>query len=760
MATDARAVGGIQLPRRSAVGAGRLPTRGRIAERPAGSRGLAPPGWRRWLVAGLLSLALGTVSPAWSAEPSESPPGAIELPGVTVEGSGEQIYNPSRAAVGTKIDLPLMDVPMSIEVIPRQIIDDQRALSLADVLRNVSGFSPSITSQSQRFGDRNFILRGFTVNDFLTNGYKDAFNGPSFSFAMANIERVEVLKGPASVLYGLGSPGGTINVVTRQPLADWYGAAWVTAGSFNFVNPSLDVSGPLTPGKALRFRLTASYQHEDSFVDFVESERYLVAPVVSLAFGPRTLLTLEGEFQGITDLYYTGLPNQGTVDPNINGRIPISRYLGDKKLEGTNFPERSLLKYGYRFEHQFNELVGLRNGFRVSFFGRNDRDVILFGLEEDQRTMLRSFFTAQGSAEDYYSLTELTFDFKTGPIGHRLLVGSDQRFPFNWDTSADVEIEPIDVFAPVYGNIPNPIGPDTPRRKLNQSGTFIGLYIEDYVTLLHSLKLLAGFRYDWASQDTRSRNTGTGILTKTTFDDGVFTPRVGLVYQPVQPVALYFNYSTSFQPLLGTTFNGNAFVPERGVQYEGGVKLDLLNGRLSATLAGYQITKQNVLTPDPNNPGFLVQNGEQRSRGFEMDVAGEPFPGFRVIAAYAYTDARITQSDFGTQGNIPANVPTNTGSIWGTYEFQKTFLKGLGFGLGIIGVGSRPADNENTVTLPSFVRTDAAIYHRRWRPFEIAVNFRNLFDIRYWEASTFSDPFTGISPGAPFSVYGTITARY
>ena len=206
---------------------------------------------------------------AQSSTPPQPATAPMTMPPVTVQETREQKYTAPSATTATKLDTPILDVPQSIQVLPRQVIDEQRALTLSDVFRNVSGFSPGVTSQSQRFGERNFIFRGFTGNNYYTNGYKDPFNGSSFTFGLANIDRVEVLKGPSSVLYGLGEPGATINIITKQPLADWYASGALTAGSFGLVNPSLDISGPLTPGKELRFRLNAAYERQESFVDFV-----------------------------------------------------------------------------------------------------------------------------------------------------------------------------------------------------------------------------------------------------------------------------------------------------------------------------------------------------------------------------------------------------------------------------------------------------------------------------------------------------------
>jgi iron complex outermembrane receptor protein len=165
-----------------------------------------------------------------------------------------------------------------------------------------------------------------------------------------------------------------------------------------------------------------------------------------------------------------------------------------------------------------------------------------------------------------------------------------------------------------------------------------------------------------------------------------------------------------------------------------------------------------VLTPDPDNPGFSIQIGEQRSRGVELDLAGEVLPGFRLLGSYAYTDAKIVKSDADREGNRPANVPEHTGSVWGVYAFQDGVLKGLELGLGLTAVGRRPADDFDTANLPGYVRTDAAVYYRRFKHLDLALNFKNLFDVNYFETSTFADTDAGISPGAPFSVFGTISA--
>jgi iron complex outermembrane receptor protein len=553
-------------------------------------------------------------------------------------------------------------------------------------------------------------------------------------------------------------------VITKQPLPFWYANGTLIGGNYGYISPSLDISGPITPGKQLLFRFNTAYQHQDSFVDFVDSDTFQIAPVLTWIIGPDTVITFEGEYQALSDLYYTGLPAQGTIQANINGKIPRSRYLGDKKLEGENFPERTQGIIGYRFEHIFNEHVTLKNGFFVTIFDTDERDVIPEFLDVDERTMFRSLFEATSSREDYYISTDLIFRFNTGPVGHQLLAGSDQRFNYTDSRSATAEIEPIDVFDPVYGNVVNPIGPDTPRRLLSTSGTFIGFYLQDLVTITDQVRVLLGLRYDIAEQDSMLRFTEDPAVVRDKFDDDVFSPLAGVVYQPLSFIALYANYTESFNPVSGTNRTGKQFKPESGIQFEGGAKFEFFDGRLFSTMAVYQITKENILTPDPEDELFSVQIGEQRSRGFEFDISGQVLPGLSLIASYAYTDARITKSNpefgFEIEGNRPANVPKHSGTVWTVYDFYKGPLTGLSTGAGVIAVGKREADIFDSGMLPAYARVDALVGYKVNKYFDLAVNIKNLFDTKYYETSTFGVWENGISPGAPFTIFATLSLSY
>jgi iron complex outermembrane recepter protein len=243
--------------------------------------------------------------------------------------------------------------------------------------------------------------------------------------------------------------------------------------------------------------------------------------------------------------------------------------------------------------------------------------------------------------------------------------------------------------------------------------------------------------------------------TETPQSGDAFSPRLGIVYQPIKPISLYASYARSFAPTIGRSADNEPFEPGRGTQYEIGVKADI-NDNLSTTLALYDLTRTNVNSPDPDNPDFEIQTGEQNSQGVELFVSGEILPGWNVIAGYAYTDAKITEDETYAVGNNINNVAENTFNLWTSYELQQGSLKGLGFGLGFFYVGDRTGDLDNTFVLPNYFRTDAAIFYERDR-FRAALNFSNLFDEEYFVNSNAAFP---VYPGEPFTVQGTLAWEF
>ncbi|MGJ3251647.1 MAG: TonB-dependent siderophore receptor [Elainellaceae cyanobacterium] len=645
----------------------------------------------------------------------------------------------------TRLDIPLRDLPRSVQIIPDEVIEDQAATRIRDALRNVSG----VVQDGGFAGTADqFNIRGFFSGDIFRDGFRD----PSNIFETSNIERIEVLKGPASILFGNIEPGGAINIVTEQPLPFPFYAAELEIGSFEFVRPTLDFSGPITTDGALRYRLNAAYEHSDGFRDLNQDvQRFFVAPVLALDIGDRTDLVLEFSYLDDERPFDRGLLAVGrdVID------VPVRRFFG----EPDDFRDVEEISAGYRFNHQLSDNWEIRSAFRVVTVDDIDFRAEPLALDEETGLLSRNFRSNDDVSESYTLQNEVQGQFTTGPIDHRLIFGIDLSRQTSGGTQRRLppDLTPdIDVFDPEYDQIPIPDFDDLTvvvRDNLNRTDS-LGLYLQDLIEITDNFKLLLGGRLDFVEQESRD------FLSDTTSEQepDAFSPTVGLLYQPIEPLSLYANFARSFQPNFGTQVDGSFIDPERGTQFEIGARGEFLDGGLTASLALYRIVKDNVATTDPDNPDFTIPAGEQRSQGVELDVIGRILPGWNVIASYSYIDAEITEEVFGlTEGSRISNVPEHSASLWTTYEIQNGNLQGLGFGAGLFYVGERAGDFFDTFDLPSYVRTDAAVFYERdrWRA---AVNIQNLFDIDYFIANNFGR--VAIEPGAPLTVIGSVSVEF
>ncbi|MBW4698462.1 MAG: TonB-dependent siderophore receptor [Aphanocapsa lilacina HA4352-LM1] len=672
--------------------------------------------------------------------PAAAPPAAPdgeELDEVTVYGSGG--YRRKNASSGTKTDTPILLTPQSIQVIPRQVIEDQGAIRLDEVVRNVSGVAPS-----SAVGGRveNLTIRGFAANQFQ-NGFLDNFFASRAFRETVNIERVEVVKGPASVLYGRAEPSGIVNIATKRPRDKPYYAVDFTAGSYSLYRPTLDFSGPLTEDGNLGYRLNLAYEDAGSFRERVQTSRVFFSPVLQWKIGPETTLTFEGEHLRDSRPLDRGLVAIGTAVADL----PIGRFLGNP--ENLSFFNQTRL-YAI-LDHRFNRELALRTALRYTAASERNSagQANPNRLLSDNRTLSLSSFQGDQYYETYFLQNDLTWKFNTGSVGHTALLGFEFGKLYSKFTFDRTDGGLLDIFNPVY--------PVTfLQRAVSLGGTTridnFGIYLQDQISLFESLQLVLAGRFDnFNSEDI---NLLSGERTPTYAE--AFSPRVGLLYQPAPTVSLFANFGQSFVPVTGISAAGTPFLPQRGTGYEVGAKADLAGGRLFANLALYKIAKTNILTSDLLNPGFSVQIGEQQSQGIEFDISGEILPGWNVIATYAYTDARISKDNDLAVGNPLNTVPRNSGSLWMTYRLQEGALQGLGIGLGVFAVSDRPGDLDNTFTLPGYTRTDAALYYTRDN-FKSAINFKNLFDIRYFDGS---QGRAIVVPGPPFAVQGTIGLQF
>jgi iron complex outermembrane recepter protein len=666
---------------------------------------------------------------------------------INVIGGLRDTYRKPNAASVTGTNTPIIETPFSVQVIPQAIIRDKQSRDLKDAISNVSGVTYNGDVQSR--SGQTFSIRGFSGVPTLRDGFRQFGTGEGQTqpaSEIANLEAVEVLKGPASILYGAIEPGGLINLVSKKPLSTPFYEVEVQGGSRNLISPRFDVSGPLTADGKVLYRVNGLYQSINSVRNLTQpDQKSFIAPTIAWKVGDKTNLSVSAEYLDSNRPADFGLPAVGTSVANV----PRDRIISEPSDRVTN----QSLNIGYILDHKFSDNWKLRNAFRYA----SDQyafNVVALPLSFDQttNTVNRSFATQEAQTKDYTLQTNLTGEFATGDVKHKLLVGADYVRREGRLFSSLGDPTTLDLFNPVFGVV-KPNKADLPGfGGTSTSGDSFGFFVQDQVDVVKNLKLLAGVRYDALSQNITNIPGVAVEPGATSLTASALTPRIGLLYQLNDRLSAYGSYSQSFTPNSGTTVSGAALEPQRGKGYEIGVKSDLIDGKLFATLAYFDISKQNVPVTDPSNPLFSLASGEQRSQGIEFDISGELAPGLNLVASYAYTDARVSaDSDPTLVGNKLFGVPDHAASLWATYELQQGQMQGLGFGAGLNFKGDRQGNLENTFRLGSYLTADAAIFYKKddWR---FALNLKNIGDAKYVEsgfglptsANNFGDPFTVI----------------
>jgi iron complex outermembrane receptor protein len=712
---------------------------------------------------------------AQAATGTQSDASPVALPTIDVEGKNDgpggrftgYSTDLSKPAVSTKSKIPLLQNPVSVSVVPRELMDDQQAVSLQDaLLGNVSG-----VQSVGNFYDQ-FIIRGFPVGALTYRNSLRMFNYFA-RIQTANIQSIEVLKGPASLLFGQIEPGGLINLVVKRPLAVPYLSLQEQAGSWGTTRTTVDATGPLTDDKTWLYRVNASYLHSDSFRDFVTNQDVFVAPTISYRPIEQFRLNIDGEYQNtiwVTDR--SPIPAVGRRP----AQVPISRYFGSPAVTKANpsREEREFIGYDWTFDITPNWSLTNRFGFANINF--KDRFVSVSAVNDLTGIAQRNVFDGiLPSRQTTAANLDLNGQFDTGPFNHKVLLGTDylvfREYVGGYEGPSPVA-GPINIYAPTYdfSGFVNPGnnyfygGPTTQK----------GIYAQDFVSFADdTLHLLFGGRYDWLEQiggqsftsqeEARGPfDAATGTGRRIAFDKA-FSPRLGAVVQPAPWLSFYGSFSQSFGASNALPAPGNPiFPPQKGIQYERGAKAELLDGRLIATLSFYDITKSNVVQLIPGTI-FSRPVGLVESKGAELEVSGRIDQNWSLIGTYAYDNARITQDFTGQQGNRLANVPFNAGSIWVKYDADGNF-RGLSLGGGIQSVGARLGDNRNSVVLPAYTIANAMVMYRLptsivpWmKALTLQLNVRNLFDTTYYLSA--ADRFS-IVPGAPRTFLASIRAEF
>lgn len=683
-------------------------------------------------LASFLSFAAAQVAPPPAAE--IGPPGDwVVMSPFRVTGDTDEGYRSENSVAGTKTNVPIRQTPQSIQVVNRSFIDDQQAQIMADALRYTSG----VTEGNNPRGDR-FEMRGFTTGIPFKNGFRDTGRAPRDT---ANFERIEVAKGPASVIMSRTSPGGSMNILSKQPRAAAAYVLGVQFGSHDFYRATVDATGPVGTDRLL-YRLNAAWQDSGSFRDTFFIERTFASPIVTFQATPSLALVFELEHLEDRRRPDSGIVAVGTAPAPV---APGTYY-------GEDFAFNKALTLTHRYEALYTrERISARLAFRRNQTNERGDTVTLTGVAGNGQSVNRRVDRNTNWVENDYFQSDFLFDFATGPAQHKSLVGFEYGSNTDGGRQQRAALAPIAVANPARGAVPGAFAPFSH----NSTTTWFREYYAQHQVFLFEdrLTLLAGARFAEFAQ--RTTNFVTGAVSRAGGDAP--NPRIGIVWLPRENVSLYAVRSDIQVPSTITNPDGTVFDPVTSELHEAGVRLELADKRYTVTASYFDLVQNNVLQPDPVRPGFLLQTGESTSRGFEVDLTATPAPGWQILGSAAWTTAEISGDvNPARLGLRLPNTPRRTLSVWNRYTFEAGAAKGLGVGVGVIHVGQRAGDANNSFFVDAYTRVDLMLDYpyRRW---SFSLNVRNALDTDYIESAAAR---LSIMPGAPRNLLARATLRF
>ena len=630
--------------------------------------------------------------------------------------SSTKTINSKKLTIG-KMNVAPMDLPQSVTVIGRDVLDQQQSLRLSDVTKNINGvYLYSARGNTQE----TFGARGYNFSS--TNMFKNGFRINSGVMPeISSLERVEVLKGSAALLYGNVAPGGILNLVTKKPKFEQGGQVSMTYGSYDLYKPAFDVYGPIS--SKLAYRLNGTYENAKSYRDNVKSEREYINPSFLYKISDKTNIIVEGDY-----LNYDFTPDFGTGQVNnVIAKVPRNRYLGASWSTGNTKQTTATAT----INHQINSLWQLSGGFSYQHFDRQYQTTerVLPDANGDWgRTLNRA-----KTLENYYTgQFNITGQFNTGAIKHNILLGVDADWYKNTNYTYVATVNKVSSYLDQNNALQNSVydqinifdlGKYTLRTDKPTMNPFynvltptnrFGAYFNDLISLSEKVKVLAGLRwsYQYISPTTVTNyynSTPALVQPAAGKEDKAFSPRVGIVYKPLTTTALFASYSNSFVVNTGTDINNKPLDPSLLDQYEFGVKNDFLNGNLSVNVTAYRILNNNLAQTAPfladgssnTNTNIKTLTGQTKSDGVELDIAGHPIKGLDVLAGYSYTNAKYTKTPTTVGSNIAGqpllNVPKHTANTSLFYTFYNGDLKGFKVGASVYYLGNRIAGNANTI---------------------------------------------------------------
>lgn len=696
-----------------------------------------------------------------SGEPDTKKTADSTLPTVVIEAknTGEAIGNVAKRSItATKTDTPIIEIPQSISVVTRNEMDMRSVQNFTEALRYV----PGVTVDQFGFQGQGFeylMMRGF--NALNTANFRDGLSNSAVGFFSQfitetyGVERVDVLRGPSSVVFGRGDAGGIVNRVTKRPSATPIREIEFQYGNFDRKRIAADI-GAVSKDGTIMFRLVTTALDSDTQTrypntggDRAHNERFYIAPSITWRPTVDTTITLMGDVlnnRSGSSPFYIASPSGGFT--NV--------LQSDPKFTKYNTNQSS---FSYQLEHHFNDIFTVRQNFRFAQQVGRFQDLFQTFNPLDRPTLIeRSAYATNERLNQIVLDTHAQAKFNTGPLNHTVLLGADWNqtnlsLKYFQSYNNGFTVPNIDLLNPVYGTpIPRP---DVLLQNAKQTIDQLGFYIQDQLRYDNWILTLSG-RYDRINSSNADR---LDPILSTKSNDSAFTGRGGLTYLFSNGIAPYFSYAQSFLPQTGFSSTGTPFDPTRGSQFEAGIKYQSVGGKGLYTVAFFDLTKNNTLTRDPTNlNGFgFVQTGEIRSRGVELEARTELLHGLNAIGSFTYMDVdNLKDTEF--KGKRPLQVPSTMTSGWLDYSFGALgidWLRGFGLGGGVRYVGKTFNEETNTTTTPSFTLFDASLRYEKG-PVLFNINASNIFNNHYIASTNFGRPYLG----AERTIIGTLTFRF
>jgi catecholate siderophore receptor len=668
-----------------------------------------------------------------------------QLPWVRVTGWPAAQYLVPRTASATGTDTPLVDIPQSIEVIPEEVLRDQGVQSLAEAVRNSAGIS---VNMGEGMRDE-FYIRGVkTKSDFFTDGLRD---DTEYMRDLYNVAHIDVLQGPAALLFGRGGAGGLINLVTKEPVRQHVGEASLEVGSWEHLRGTADIGGPV--GDTGAFRVLAMGEDSGGFRDHYFLHRYAVNPKITFQAGERTRL----------DFGVSYLSDRRIVDRGITSRdgrpvdVPRGTFFG---APDQNMSVGRVGAFNARLTHAFNDDLTLTSSFRTTDADREYANTYAGGAVDENGEFKMKGYAHDHHRRSYLSRTDLVANVDAGPVSHTFLLGSE----FSWQRDHDFQMLPSEGSKSLPGRFPlldpeiAPIAFPYLDRDNRVTGREFAVYAQDQLAFGEHWKAIVGARWDRFTVD--ADYLAPDVDPDHTYNlDTEWSPRAGLIFKPAANYSIYASVTQTFTPqganiaLSRKSPDGANLDPEMAINYEVGNKVELFDGQLALTAALFQLDLDDVVAEAADGSGTLVNTGAQRNRGFSLSADGALTTRLSIYANYTHLNARITDATEEAEAGARVGlVPRNQFSLWTRYAMSSHW----GLGAGVRGESEKFTSYDNEVTLPQYVVGDLMAWYQA-EAYRIQLNLNNVTDKRYFPTAS-SD--YEIMPGEPRNAMLTLALKF